>query len=293
VAVPFRSRKTKGEEMLTEFKLSLHTWTIHTTPLETCLEAAAYGGFDAIEIRRSDIVQCYEKGMSKDDVIGMIRDSGVTVSVLGTEYGWWFTPPDETRRLFEVLRETCEIACAVGCDMIMSAPGQVTGTIEDAVEATKVAGDIVGEHDLSLALEFNSQHPLVNKTTVLREIVERADRTNCGMLLDAYHLHRSQGMETGLKDVTADELFAFQYSDVPPVPEPGVRRPVDRLVPGEGVIDWTFLLWRLSEIGYDSYLSYEAPNPALWERCPKEVCAEGVRVTRELVEKASLEMQKN
>lgn len=273
--------------MLSDAKLSLHTWTIDTTPLETCLQATAFGGFDAIEIRRSDIVNCYKAGKSKDDVIAMIRDSGVPVSVMGTEYGWWFTPPDETRRLFDVLRETCEIANAVGCEMIMSAPGQVTGTIQEAVDATKNAGDIVEEHGLKLALEFNSQHPLVNQTSVLRDVVTGAGRASCGMLLDAYHLHRSQGIEVGLKDVTADELFAFQYSDVPTVPEPGVRRPVDRLVPGQGVIDWTFLFGRLSEIGYGGYLSYEAPNPILWERSPFEVCEEGVNVTRKLMADAT------
>ena len=43
----------------------------------------------------------------------------------------------------------------------MSAPGQVTGTLADAIAATKVAGAIVGEFGLRLALEFNSQHPVV------------------------------------------------------------------------------------------------------------------------------------
>lgn len=276
--------------MQSEFKLSLHTWTIHTTPLDVCLKATAHGGFDAIEIRRSDIVQCYETGMRKPDVIEMIRDSGVPVSVLGTEYGWWFSPPDEQKRLFEVLHETCDIARAVGCDMIMSAPGQVTGTIKNAVEATKIAGDIVGDHGLKLALEFNSQHPLVNRTAVLQEIIADAGRSSCGLLLDAYHLHRSQGIERGLRDVTSDELFAFQYSDVPPVPEPGVRRPVDRLVPGKGVIDWMFLLRRLKDIGYDSFLSYEAPNPILWDRSPYDVCAEGVTLTRALMARATQHM---
>lgn len=275
-----------------DFKLSLHTWTIDGTSLEECLKATADGGFDAIEIRRSDIVECYERGMTKPDVIALLKSSGVDVSVMGTEYGWWFTPPKETQRLFEVLDETCEIAAAVGCDVIMSAPGQVTGTVQDAIEATKVAGQIVARYGLRLALEFNSQHPVVNCTRVLRQIIQGASRSNCGLLLDAYHLQRGQGILHELADVTADELFAFQYSDVPSAPVGGIRRPIDRLVPGEGVINWTELLNRLSEIGYSGYLSYEAPNPAQWNRPPHDVCTEGVRVTRELMKRATFEHQR-
>ncbi|AKI02724.1 sugar phosphate isomerase/epimerase [Hoeflea sp. IMCC20628] len=265
------------------FRTALHTWTIHTTPLDICLDATAKAGFDAIEIRRSDVVDCFDRGMTKDDVIAMMRDSDVSIGVLGTEYGWFFTPPEEQKRLFGVLHETCEIAKAVGCDMIMSAPGQVTGTVKDAIAATRIAGAIVAEYDLKLALEFNSQHPVVNRTAVLREIIEGAGHPSCGMLLDAYHLHRSQGVSAGLDGVRADELFAFQYSDAPLHPTPGIRRPIDRLVPGKGVIDWNNLFGRLSEIGYDGYLSYEAPNPALWERSPYEVCAEAVEITRALL----------
>jgi 2-keto-myo-inositol isomerase len=269
--------------MAYDFKLSLHTWTIETTPLEICLDATAKAGFDAIELRRTDFVHCYENGMTRPQVIEMIRKSGTRLGILGTEYGWFFAPPDEQRRLFGVLRESCEIAVALGCDMIMSAPGQVTGTLEDAIAATRIAGEIVGEFGLRLALEFNSQHPVVNNTAVLRAIIAGAGHKHCGMLLDAYHLYRSQGIAKGLEGVTGEELFVFQYSDVPPQPTPGVRRPVDRLPPGEGVVDWNDLFTRLRRIGYRGYLSYEAPNPALWQRSPYEVCAEGVCKTRALL----------
>ena len=152
--------------------------------------------------------------------------------------------------------------------MIMSAPGQLTGTVAQAIAATRIAGEIVGEYGLRLALEFNSQHPVVNRTEVLREIIAGAGHDHCGMLLDAYHLYRSQGVARGLSDVRGDEIFVFQYSDVPPNPEIGVRRPIDRLSPGDGVLDWAELFSLLRDIGYRGYLSYEAPNPALWERSP-------------------------
>ena len=141
----------------------------------------------------ADFVHLFQQGQTRAQVIATIRDSGIRLGILGTEYGWFFAEPDEQRRLFGVLRETCEIAQALGCDMIMSAPGQVTGTVAQAIDATRTAAEIVGEHGLKLALEFNSQHPVVNQTAVLREILAGVGQPHCGMLLDSYHLHRSRG----------------------------------------------------------------------------------------------------
>lgn len=264
--------------------LALHTWTIDTTPLVVALDASREAGFDAVELRRSDFVQCFRNGMSREQTVESIQASGVAVGILGTEYGWFFASDGEQKRLFEVLRETCEIARDLGCDMIMSAPGQVTGSVAQAIAATRIAGDIVGEFGLRLALEFNSQHPVVNRTSVLREIVDGAGHRHCGLLLDAYHLYRSQGVAEGLRGVRGEEIFVFQYSDVPPQPQPGVRRPVDRLPPGEGVIDWGELFGILRANGYAGLLSYEAPNPLLWDRSPYEVAAEGIRKTKALLE---------
>jgi hypothetical protein len=58
----------------------------------------------------------------------------------------------------------------------------------------------------------------------LRQVVR--DHLACGSVCaDA----RSQGIAQRLAGVSRDELFVFQYSDVPPQPTPGVRRPIDRL----------------------------------------------------------------
>ena len=45
-------------------RLALHMWTIYTTPLATALDAAKQGGFDAVELRRTDFKRCFDAGMS-------------------------------------------------------------------------------------------------------------------------------------------------------------------------------------------------------------------------------------
>jgi sugar phosphate isomerase/epimerase len=268
-------------------RLALHTWTIDTTPLATALDAARTADYDAVELRRIDFKRCYEAGMSNEQVLDLIRKSDIPVGVLGVEYGWLFATGDESKRLFQVFRETCENAVALGCDMLMSAPGQISAPIKDAIPRLRAAGDIAAEFGLKLAIEFNSQHDVLNSIEVLRELLAGTGKPNCGLLLDAYHLTRSGRGGRGFEEVPGEEIFVFQYSDVPAQPVPaGIRRPTDRLVPGKGIVKWREMLGLLAEKNYTGYLSYEAPNPELWVRSPYEVAREGVELTRKLLRDA-------
>jgi sugar phosphate isomerase/epimerase len=267
-------------------RLALHMWTIDTTPLATALDAARAGGFDAVELRRTDFKRCFDAGMSNAQVLALIRASGIPVGVLGVEYGWLFAAGDESDRLFKVFRESCENAVALGCTMLMSAPGPIAGPIADAIKHLRRAGDIAAEYGLRLAIEFNSQHPVLNTLSVLRELIEGAKKQNCGYLIDTYHFARSGAGGRGFANVPAEEIFCFQYSDLSPNPVTGVARPTDRLPPGKGMVQWREVLSLLAEKGYTGYLSYEAPNPEQWARSPYDVAREGVELTRGLLRDA-------
>src|SRR6266568_6200910 len=171
-------------------RLALHMWTIDTTPLATALEAARAAGYDAVELRRTDFKRCFDAGMRNEQVLALIRNSGIPVGVLGVEYGWLFATGNESKRLFKGFRESCANAVALGCTMLMSAPGPVAGPIPDAIKYLRQAGDIAGEYGLRLAIEFNSQHPVLNKLAVLRELLDGANNKNCGYLIDTYHFAR-------------------------------------------------------------------------------------------------------
>ena len=141
-------------------------------------------------------------------------------------------------------------------------------------------------HGKMKALEFNSQHPVLNNLAVQREIVGAAAKTNVGLLLDAYHLARSGAPGASFTDVPPEDIFCFQFSDLSPNPVTGVARPTDRLAPGKGTVRWREVLGLLAAKGFDGYLSYEAPNPELWARSPYDVAREGVELTRALLRDA-------
>jgi 2-keto-myo-inositol isomerase len=276
--------KDSNSSMTEKFgRLALHMWTIDTTPLTTALDAAKQAGYDAVELRRTDFNRCFDAGMSNAQVLDIIKQSGIACGVLGVEYGFLFANGDESKRLFKVFRESCENAVALGCTMLMSAPGQISGPIPDAIKYLKQAGDVAAEYGLKLAIEFNSQHDVLNSLAVLTELITGANKPNCGYLIDAYHFTRSGAGGRGFESVPADQIFCFQYSDLSSTPVTGVRRPTDRLPPGMGVVKWREMLGLLAEKGYTGYLSYEAPNPEQWARSPYDVAREGVELTRKLL----------
>lgn len=268
-------------------RLALHTWTVDTTPLDAALKAARDGGFDAVELRRTDFKRCYEQGLSNDAVLDLVRAVDIPVCTLGCEYGWLFATGDESTRLFDDLEVTCDNAVALDCPIIMCAPGPQSGAKRDAIENLKRGADIAAKRGLKLAIEFNSQHAVINSIAALRDILDGAGRDNAGMLLDAYHMERSGAGGRGFASVAPEEIAAFQYSDVPPgaIAE-GVKRPTDRLPPGQGMVRWLEVFSLLKEKGFDGYLSYEAPNPAQWDRPALDVCREAVTATRALLAKA-------
>jgi len=264
-------------------RLALHTWSLDTTPLRNALDAAREGGWNAVELRRIDFTRCFEKGMTNEEVIALVRESALKVAVIGTEYGLIFAKGEESRRLFGVLEETCRNARALGCEMIMIAPGPNSGTIREAAANYRRAGEVVQSHGLRIALEFNSAHDVINRLAVAREVIALAGHPNAGLLLDAYHLERSGDGGRGFEDVAPTEIFTFQFSDVPHGPPSSDRRPTDRLMPGRGCVRWNDVFQLLKEKKYAGYLSYEAPNPELWARAPVEVAREAAAATRTLL----------
>lgn len=264
-------------------QLALHHWTLEPTSLADFLRIARETGWNAVELRRSSFTRCFDAGMSNEQVVELVRSSGIKVAAIGTEYGLFFAKGDEQRRLLKVLDETCVNAVALGCDLIMCAEGGGTGTRREAGANLRAASEVCRVHNVRFAFEFSCAAAVVKSLDIAREVLALADHPNCGLLLDTYHLERTGSGGRGFEDVPARDIFAFQYSDVPPTPPLPARRPADRLPPGQGVVRWREVFGLLVEKGYSGYLSYEAPNPEHWSRPPGEVAREAANATRALL----------
>src|SRR5262249_22507483 len=157
-------------------------------------------------------------------------------------------------------------------------PGE--GTARDAVAGLKEAAGIVQAHGLRLAYEYSSAHDWLNNLEVAREILAAVGHPSCGLLIDAYHFERTGVGGRGFEHIPAQEIFAFQYSDVPDAPLAAGGRPTDRLLPGHGKVRWKDVFGLLAEKGYQGWLCYEAPNPVTWAQPPEQAAREALAATR-------------
>ena len=263
-------------------RLALHTWTLDTTPLAEVLEIARGTGWNAVELRRIDFERAFEAGQTADDVLELVRASGLPIAAVGATFGWMYAGGDEQERLLGRLDDAARWAAALGCRTIMSPVDFTSGDTRRAADSVRRAGDVAARHGVRLALELQSQAPQFNTLARTREVVALADHPSVGLLLDTYHIERSRGGLADYEDVAPDEIAYFQYSDVAASGlEPG--KTVDRLLPGQGVVPFRKIFALLAAKGYDGYLSLEAPNPATWQRPPADVAREAAESTRALM----------
>ena len=260
-------------------RLALHTWTLDTTPLPDALTAARAAGWDAIELRRLDWARADQAGHAATWVEDTVRASGLPVACVGVEFGWMWADGAERARLLAVFDEQCARAKALGCGTVMSPVDKGTGDVARAASAVREVGDLAARHGVRLAVEFNSQCEQLNTLERVREVLAKAAHPRCGLLFDAYHMHRSGGSPHSLDDVRGDEIVYVQFSDVP---RGEVKRGevLNRLPPGRGCVPFKEFFAAVHATGYAGFLSYEAPNPAAWARPPREVAAEALAATR-------------
>ena len=109
-------------------RIGLHTWTLATTPLADVLHISRKTGYNTVEPRHTNFMRRIESGMSNDEVLAMIRASGLAVSCMGLETGMLVAKGDEQRRLFDSMDVKRARAAALGCEVMMVAPGSNPAT---------------------------------------------------------------------------------------------------------------------------------------------------------------------
>jgi sugar phosphate isomerase/epimerase len=267
---------------LSQNPLSLHTWTLDSTPLARVLDIARATGWDAVELRRLDFDRAEAAGQSEADVLDLVRQSGLAVSAVGVAHGWMFADGEEREQLVATFERSCAAARALGASVVMSPVDREPGDVKQAAASVCQVGDIAARYGVRLALEFNSQVAQFNTLESVREVLALAGHPACGLLLDTYHLQRSGRTGRGFTEVAPEEIVYVQYSDVPRDGlKPGFA--VDRLPPGQGSVDFPAVFGLVAEKGYPGPLSFEAPNPAAWARDPTQVAREALQATRALL----------
>ncbi len=154
------------------------------------------------------------------------------------------------------------------------------------IDAFGALCDRAAAHGLLVHLEFMPFAPIATLGDALA-IVAGADRSNGGLMFDAWHLVRSGGTAAELEQA-AHRVTATQLDDVQPEAEPDLVAETlhRRLLPGEGAADLVGLVRALDAGGCQAPIGVEVFNDALQEKGARQVAYRTAEATRRVLAQA-------
>lgn len=182
------------------------------------------------------------------------------------------------------LRPACALAAALGCRLasLSFPPSSEVPKPEQAdlyKRRLQPVCEVLEKHSIRLAFEcvtplhLRRQHPY--------EFIHRFDEMlefalsiwpTAGLLLDSWHWHHGGARISELEELPADRILDIHLADSAPLPPEDVRD-LERLLPGEGVVDFAAFLGVLSAKRYSGALAPEIFGRGLDRMQPAEAAA--------------------
>lgn len=197
------------------------------------------------------------------------------------------------------LEEAARFAASIGCPRMGTWLMPSTDTPRQELlgiyrSRFSACAAILGKHGVRLGLENVS--PLHLRKRSPHEFIWRTDEVlafakecgpNVGLLLDSWHWHHAGGTSRDIVDAGRDRIVHVQAADAPKIPAEDIRDN-ERLMPGEGIIDFNAFFGALKKIGYTDGVSPEIFGRGLKDMPPEEGARMGLRTTTEIMKKAGV-----
>jgi len=263
-------------------KLSLHS-VILGRPLsfEELLALAQKLGYEGVDAGLDAAMQ-----LGAEDFLALCERYGVNMSSWGMGVEWRQDEDTFQEQLSAVgpqAKRAAEVGCTRTCTWI---PPAVDG---DADETRKTwmrrwgeIAKVVGEYGHRFGLEWvGPYHTRAGKNVVvcrmddLLNMEDEIGEPNLGLLVDSYHWFNAQHTVAELEALPAEKVVHVHINDAPdrPLEE---QQDMERLTPGEGIIDLVGFLSALKKIGYQDYMGVEIFSEDL-KKLPVEEAASHVK----------------
>jgi sugar phosphate isomerase/epimerase len=209
--------------------------------------------------------------------------------------------PAEVRRDDETYRATmtkvrpmCEFARSVGCRVAsLGVPPSAERPRDEQArllrERLKPCCEVLDEFGIRLAIEgltplhLRRAHPyefLVENDELLEFGFTVSPQ--CGLIADAWHWHHAGSDPEWLRGIPQDRILDVHISDSPALPPEDIRD-TERLLPGEGVVDFDGFFDLLERIAYQGLLTVEIFNRGLNEIESAEAARRAFRAASEVL----------
>jgi len=264
---------------------------VKVSSLDEGIAAAKLGGFAGLEFSIAEVANLgAEVAKAKFDAAGIVPAVfGVPVDWRGEEVKW----QEGLAELPRLAKAAADLGCLRSATWIMPCSNDLTfdENLKFHVERWTPIADIMGEHGISIGLEFVGPKTLRDKFT--HEFVYRADQMlemgakigpNVGLLLDCFHWYTSHGTVEELKNLKPEQIVYVHINDGAEGRSADEQIDGDRRLPAAtGVIDIKGFFDALREIGYTGPVAAEPFYPKLNELASDE---ERLKVVKTSIDKA-------
>jgi len=263
-------------------RISLNCLTIRKAKLEEQIKATSSAGYAGIGLRYDDIHDFLNEGHNLEDVASLIRKYNLSVVEMSFGPGWQYTNKEIKKQTLNKAEQTFRYCKALDCSCVVACASAESGDIERATKDYQELCKMGEEHGVKLALEFLGFAKQIKNLKTAWEIVQKADASNGGILLDVFHFYRGGSSISDLKSIPIEKILLIHLSDAPKI-SLNKLKDADRVFPGEGVIPFNDILQVINKKGYQGYFSLELLNPTYWEDDPYKIAQKGIDSVKKLL----------
>ncbi len=240
--------------------------------LKTIIDATADAGFRGASLWAFHHMSALVDGASSDQIRGWHSDRGISVPIVESLIGW------ETGDLAAIERQCAPIFnVATLYDAKRVAAVVLAPEINFDAATTGLAelARMAGERGLEVCIEWLPWTGLPDLKSAWK-LVQDAGAEDLGLVIDAWHWLRQPGGpdEATLRSIPGERIHCVQLDDTTVVAlgdDPMLESMTNRLLPGEGDVDWSALLGILDEIGADPIWAPEVFSIRLLDEGPVEM----------------------
>ena len=197
------------------------------------------------------------------------------------------------------LEQAARFAASIGCPRMGTWIMPSTETPKDELRKTYLArfraiAQVLSQHGVRLALENvtplhlskRAPHEFIWRPSEMLEFAKECG-PNVGLMLDSWHWHHGEGTIADILKAGKERIVHVQAADAPKVPAEDIRDN-ERLMPGEGIIDFKAFFQALKKIGYTDGVSPEVFGRGLKDIPPEEGAKLGLKTTTEVMRRAGV-----
>jgi sugar phosphate isomerase/epimerase len=252
--------------------------------VKSIVDATADAGFTGASLWAFHHNAAVAAGTDPAQVKAWHDDRGLTVPVVESLIGW---EGGDTATITEQCGPTFEVATYYGAQAVA---GVVMGAEMDRAAATKglaLLGKMGADRGLKVCIEWLPWSALPTIKSAW-ELIQDAGGDNLGLVVDTWHWLRQPGGpdQATLRQIPGDRIHCVQLDDTT-VAGSGddmmMESMTNRLLPGEGEVDWAEFLGIIEEIGADPIWAPEVFNLGLLEQGETEMARRIGESTRKVL----------